>query len=81
MTPIRWDLFESSDNSTHTSLGLYCPNWAYTSAQNLDDFHKKENNLWANRTLQQTLNMLPIPSGMVYLPMQLKNLLLLLFLL
>lgn len=48
MTPIRWDLFESGDNSTHTSLGLYCPNWAYTSAQNLDDFHKKENNLWVN---------------------------------
>lgn len=48
MTPIRWDLFEAGENSTHTSLGLYCPNWAYTSAQNLDEFHKKENTLWVN---------------------------------
>ena len=23
-TPIRWDLFESGENSTHTSLGIYC---------------------------------------------------------
>lgn len=48
MTPVRWDLFAGEDGTAHTSLGLYCPNWAYSSAQNLDDFHKKENNLWVN---------------------------------
>lgn len=47
-TPIRWDLFESGENSTHTSLGLYCPNWAYTSSTGLEDFHQKENAIWVN---------------------------------
>ena len=47
-TPIRWDLFESGENSTHTSLGIYCPSWAYASATTLDEFHQKENTLWVN---------------------------------
>lgn len=47
-TPIRWDLFESGKDSTHTSLGIYCPNWAYTSATGLDEFHQNENALWVN---------------------------------
>lgn len=47
-TPIRWDLFESSPNSTYTSLGLYCPSWAYSSATDPDDFHNKETSLWVN---------------------------------
>lgn len=47
-TPIRWDLFESGENSTYTSLGLYCPNWAYTSSSSLDDFQSKENAIWVN---------------------------------
>ena len=33
-TPIRWDLFESGENSTHTSLGIYCPSCLlYTSIE------------------------------------------------
>lgn len=47
-TPIRWNLFEAADGGTHTSLGLYCPNWAYTSATDQQDFLKKETTLWVN---------------------------------
>lgn len=47
-TPIRWDLFEADGNGTHTSLGIYCPSWAYASASTLDDFHQKENTIWVN---------------------------------
>lgn len=48
LTPIRWDLFESSPNSTYTSLGLYCPSWAYSSSKDMQDFWNKENALWVN---------------------------------
>lgn len=47
-TPIRWDLFESSDKATYTSLGLYCPSWAYFNALGVDEFQEKENTLWVN---------------------------------
>lgn len=47
-TPIRWDLFANEDGTSHTSLGIYCPSWAYFSASTLDDFHKNENTLWVN---------------------------------
>ncbi len=48
-TLVRWDLLESSENSTYTSLGLYCPSWAYASSASLDEFHQKENTLWVNK--------------------------------
>lgn len=48
LTPIQWDLFESGTNSTYTSLGVYCPNWAYTSSSDMEDFWKKENAIWVN---------------------------------
>lgn len=47
-TPIRWDLFENPEGGTYTSLGLYCPNWAYSSADSMTDFLKKENSVWVN---------------------------------
>lgn len=47
-TPIRWDLFEKTQNSTYTSLGIYCPNWAYTEAGDMEDFFSRENALWVN---------------------------------
>lgn len=47
-TPVRWDLFSGADGVTHTSLGLYCPNWAYTDAGSLDEFHENEASLWVN---------------------------------
>ncbi len=47
-TPIRWDLFEKKEGGTHTSLGLYCPSWTYTSASDQQDFLKKESALWVN---------------------------------
>lgn len=47
-TPIRWDLFEKDAGGTHTSLGLYCPSWAYTSATDQQDFLNKETTLWVN---------------------------------
>lgn len=47
-TPIRWDLFSDENGETHVSLGLYCPNWAYTDARSLDEFHTNEADLWVN---------------------------------
>ncbi len=44
LTPERWDMFEESG----LSLGLYCPNWAWSSASDLDDFANKENVIWVN---------------------------------
>lgn len=47
-TPVRWDLFENPEGGTYTSLGLYCPSWAYFSAGTVQDFWKQENKLWVN---------------------------------
>lgn len=47
-TPIRWDLFESGAASTYTSLGLYCPSWAYYQSSGPEDFQQKETTLWVN---------------------------------
>lgn len=47
-TPIKWNLFENPDGGTYTSLGLYCPSWAYFSSDMIQDFWKKENKLWVN---------------------------------
>lgn len=48
MTSERWDLFENSDGSTYTSLGLYCPSWAWQASSDRNDMEKKENVLWVN---------------------------------
>lgn len=48
LTPIRWDLFENGAGGTYTSLGIYCPNWAYSSASDMEDFWKKEGAVWVN---------------------------------
>ena len=37
-TPINWSLFERPEGGTYTSLGLYCPSWAYFSAGTVQDF-------------------------------------------
>lgn len=47
-TPIDWSLFENPAGGTYTSLGLYCPSWAYFSAETVQDFWKQENKLWVN---------------------------------
>lgn len=47
-TPIKWNLFEKPDGGTYTSLGLYCPSWAYFSAGTVQDFWKQENRMWVN---------------------------------
>lgn len=47
-TPVKWDLFAKEDGTTYTSLGLYCPSWAYSSASDMEDFIKKETALWVN---------------------------------
>ena len=47
-TEIKWDLFENEEGGTYTSLGLYCPSWAYTSADTIQNFWKQENKLWVN---------------------------------
>lgn len=47
-TDIRWDLLENPDGGTYTSIGLYCPSWAYESAGTMQDFWKQEKKLWVN---------------------------------
>lgn len=47
-TGINWRLFEDPEGGTYTSLGLYCPSWAYFSSDSMEDFHKRENMLWVN---------------------------------
>ncbi len=47
-TPIRWDLFMSGENSTYTSLGLYCPSWTWQSSKSLTDMYEKEEKFWVN---------------------------------
>lgn len=47
-TEINWSLFENPEGGTYTSLGLYCPSWAYFSAGTIQDFWKQENKLWVN---------------------------------
>lgn len=47
-TPIDWSLFENPAGGTYTSLGLYCPSWAYFSTEMIQDFWKQENKLWVN---------------------------------
>jgi len=47
-TEINWSLFENPEGGTYTSLGLYCPSWAYFSAETVQDFWKQENKLWVN---------------------------------
>lgn len=48
MTPERWDLFENPDGGTWTSLGLYCPSWAWQTSGDPTDMEKKENVMWVN---------------------------------
>lgn len=47
-TEIDWTLFENPKGGTYTSLGIYCPSWAYFSAGTMQDFWKQENKLWVN---------------------------------
>ena len=49
-TRINWSLFENPEGGTYTSLGLYCPSWAYFSAGTMQDFWRQENRLWVNET-------------------------------
>lgn len=47
-TPVKWDLFEKSENETYTSLGLYAADWPYSSSSTVDEFQMKENMFWVN---------------------------------
>lgn len=47
-TDINWNLFENPEGGTYTSLGIYCPNWTYSSSNTMQDFWKKENKMWVN---------------------------------
>ncbi|MBT1160869.1 MULTISPECIES: endo-beta-N-acetylglucosaminidase [Bifidobacterium] len=48
-TPVKWNLLAGSDGKTHTSLGLYCPSWAYWAAGNPTTFRANESRLWVNK--------------------------------
>ena len=47
-TEIQWNLFEKPEGGTYTSLGLYCPSWAYFSTDMIQEFWKRENKMWVN---------------------------------
>lgn len=47
LTEVNWSNFQEN-NVPYTSLGLYCPSWAYYSADDLADYETKENLLWVN---------------------------------
>ena len=47
-TRVDWNSF-AKNNVPYTSLGLYCPSWAYFSATNPTDFEQRENRLWVNK--------------------------------
>lgn len=47
-TMVRWNLFENPEGGTHTSLGLYCPSWAFFASDSVEEFWQKENRLWVN---------------------------------
>lgn len=49
LTRVNWKLFENPEGGTYTSLGLYCPSWAFSSAEDMEDFRQRENRLWVNR--------------------------------
>lgn len=55
LTPVKWKLLEKSKDSTYTSIGIYCPNWAYTSSDDMEEFWKKENAIWVNSKGDPTL--------------------------
>lgn len=48
-TEVDWSSFCES-NVPYTSLGLYCPSWAYFSAESLSDYENRENQLWVNQS-------------------------------
>lgn len=48
-TDINWKWLENEEGGTRTSIGIYCPSWAYQSSDGImQDFWKKENNMWVN---------------------------------
>ena len=47
-TPIRWDLFESGKDSTHTSLGIYCPTGPILLLRDWMNSIRMKNALWVN---------------------------------
>lgn len=48
-TDINWKWLENEAGGTRTSIGIYCPSWAYESSGGImQDFWKKENNMWVN---------------------------------
>lgn len=49
LTQVNWNLFVNPEGGTYTSLGLYCPSWAFFSAEDMEDFRRRENMLWVNR--------------------------------
>lgn len=48
-TDINWKWLEKEAGGTRTSIGIYCPSWAYQSSGGIiQDFWKKENTMWVN---------------------------------
>ena len=59
MTPVRWNLFANKQGVPYTSLGLYAPNWTYTSSSSQDEFEAKENAFWVNSKGDPTKSVIP----------------------
>ena len=49
-TDINWKWLENEEGGTRTSIGIYCPSWAYQSSDGMiQDFWEKENSMWVNK--------------------------------
>ncbi|MBK03279.1 MAG: endo-beta-N-acetylglucosaminidase [Deltaproteobacteria bacterium] len=45
-TTAAWSGLFPTGAQAHVSLGLYAPNWTYTSSQNVDEFYRKAKRFW-----------------------------------
>lgn len=45
-TNVNWDALFPEDEPHRTSLGIYCPNWSFSSSNNQNKFYQKANRFW-----------------------------------
>ncbi|MFB7813185.1 discoidin domain-containing protein [Paenibacillus chitinolyticus] len=48
-TGIQWDMLFPQGKPAATSLGIYRPDWAFNSAENMKDFFARENKFWVGQ--------------------------------
>ncbi|BBE31505.1 hypothetical protein OSSY52_16460 [Tepiditoga spiralis] len=45
-TTVHWDGIFPKEETPKVSLGIYCPNWTYSSSKNQEEFYKKASRYW-----------------------------------